>query len=118
MSARDNGMLFTLMAVGILAAGVHLAGNAVPSGSRGRRHDDNDDDTDGDLGGDDETEELDGEGARMTLSNLRASRRHLETAIHEIEDGASVPPWAADRVTRAQQHLGDVSGYLSGRRRS
>jgi hypothetical protein len=115
MSARDNGMLFTLMAVGILAAGVHLAGNAVPSGSRGRRPED-DDAHDGDD--EDDTEDLDGEGARMTLSNLRASRRHIETAIEEVEDGAPVPPWAADRVTRAQQHLGDVSGFLSGRRRS
>jgi hypothetical protein len=114
MSARDNGMLFTLMAVGLLAAGVHLAGNAVPSGSRGRRHEDDDDNGDDE----DDTEDLDGEGARMTLSNLRASRRHIETAIEEVEDGAPVPPWAADRVTRAQQHLGDVSGYLSGRRRS
>ena len=112
MSARENSLLYTLMAVGVLAAGAHLAANAAPSGSRGRRHEDDDDNDD-----EDDTEDLDGEGARMTLSNQRASRRHIETAIEEVEDGAPVPPWAADRVTRAQQHLGDVSGYLSGRRR-
>ena len=111
MSARENSLLYTLMAVGVLAAGAHLAANAAPSGSRGRRHEDDDDNGDDE----DDAEDLD---VHMNLSNLRASRRHLETAIEEIEDGASVPPWAADRITRAQQHLGDVSGYLSGRRRS
>jgi hypothetical protein len=115
MRNRDNGALFTLMAAGLLAASVHLAGNAVPSGSRRRRNDDDDNGDDEDEDGDGE---LGSEEARMTLSNLRASRRHLETAINEIEDGAPVPPWAADRVTRAQQHLVDVSGFLSGRRRS
>jgi hypothetical protein len=109
-------MIFTLMAVGILAAGAHLALNAAPSGSRGRRHER--DDTEDGGEDEDDGEELDSEGTRMALSNLRASRRHLEAAIGEVEDGASVPSWAADRITRAQQHLGDVSGYLAGRRRS
>jgi len=107
MSNRDNGILFTLMAAGILAAGVHLSQNAAPVGSRGRR-DDEDEDED-----DDDTDE-----SGMALSNLRASERHAAQAIAEVEAGARVPEWAADRITRAQQHLNDVSGYLRGRQRS
>ena len=111
MSNRDNGILFTLMAAGILAAGVHLSQNAAPSGSRGRR-----DDEDGDDGEDTDDDDTDESG--MALSNLRASERHAAQAIAEVEAGARVPEWAADRITRAQQHLNDVSGYLRGRQRS
>lgn len=112
MSNRDNGILFTLMAAGILAAGVHLSQNAAPSGSRGRRDDEDEDE------GDDDTVDDDSIHAEMALSNLRASERHAAQAIAEVEAGARVPEWAADRITRAQQHLNDVSGYLRGRQRS
>jgi hypothetical protein len=111
MSNRDNGVLFTLMAAGILAAGVHLSQGAALSGGR-NRHDDGDDD-DGEDTDDDDTD-----ASGMALSNLKASARHTAQAIAEVESGARVPEWAADRITRAQQHLGDVSGYLVGRRRS
>lgn len=109
MFNRDNGAAFALMALGLFAAGVHLSQNAAPAGARNRQDDDLDDD---DLEDDDTND------SSMALSNLMAARRHADAAIGEVKAGAEIPPWAADRITRAQQSLGDVSNFLVGRRSS
>ena len=52
---------------------------------------------------------------RMAQSNLRAIHEDAERSMRRIQEGEEVPAWAADRITRAEQHLGDVSNYLEGR---
>lgn len=52
---------------------------------------------------------------RMAQSNLRAIHEDAERSMRRIREGEEVPAWAADRITRAEQHLGDVSNYLEGR---
>ena len=52
---------------------------------------------------------------RMAQSNLRAIHEDAERSMRRIQEGGEVPAWAADRITRAEQHLGDVSNYLEGR---
>ena len=51
----------------------------------------------------------------MAQSNLRAIHEDAERSMRRIQEGGEVPAWAADRITRAEQHLGDVSNYLEGR---
>jgi len=53
----------------------------------------------------------------MARSNLLAARESAEIALEQVGRGAEVPAWAADRISRADQHLDDVAGYLRGRAR-
>lgn len=51
----------------------------------------------------------------MARSNLMSARQSASAALTQVQRGQEVPAWAADRITRAEQHLDDVAGYLRGR---
>ena len=99
----DNGLMFTMAGLAILVAAAHAGGTATMKGS----HND-----DGD--GDDDDDEDD---SSMDLANLRRARDYADSSISSIEAGAAVPAWVSDRVTRAQQHLSDTSGFLAQHKR-
>jgi hypothetical protein len=51
----------------------------------------------------------------MARSNLLSARQSADAALSQVNRGQGIPSWAADRITRADQHLDDVAGYLRGR---
>jgi hypothetical protein len=113
MSSKvDNGLMFTMVGLAILVAAAHAGGAATMKGSH-NRDDDRDDHDD-----DDHDDDHDDDDGSMDLANLRRARDYADSSISSIEAGAEVPAWASDRITRAQQHLGDASGFLAdGKRR-
>lgn len=110
MSSKvDNGLMFTMAGLAILVAAAHAGSSATMRGS----HNDDDDDN----GDDDDDHEDDHDDSSMDLANLRRARDYADSSISSIEAGAAVPAWVSDRVTRAQQHLSDTSGFLAQHRR-
>lgn len=89
---RDDGTTLALGAAAALAA----LGVATRRGSRGE----------------------DADPTRMAHSNLLSARQSADRSLDELKRGGKVPAWAADRITRADQHLDDVAGYLRGRRQA
>jgi len=51
----------------------------------------------------------------MARSNLMSARQSASAALTQLQRDREVPAWAADRITRAEQHLDDVADYLRGR---
>lgn len=113
MSSKvDNGLMFTMVGLAILAAAAHAGSAATMKGSHNDDHDDDDHDHGDDSHGHDNHDD-----SSMDLANLRRARDYADSSISSIEAGAAVPAWVSDRVTRAQQHLGDTSGFLAQHRR-
>jgi hypothetical protein len=110
----DNGLMFTMAGLAILVAAAHAGGSATMKGSH---NDDGRDDDDDDHDDDDDDDDDDEDDSSMDLANLRRARDYADSSISSIEAGAAVPAWVSDRVTRAQQHLSDTSGFLAQHKR-
>jgi len=110
MSSKvDNGLMFTMVGLAILVAAAHAGSSATMKGSHNGDGDDDHDD-------DDDDHDDDHDDSSMDLANLRRARDYADSSISSIEAGAAVPAWVSDRVTRAQQHLSDTSGFLAQHR--